>query len=249
VRTASASLFVLALLGTTSAACRRTKQPLRVAAASDLAGALDPIAADFEREHGVAVAITYGSSGLLARQIREGAPFDVFVAANEGYADDAVATGRCARSSKRLYARGALVTWSRDAAMVPAAITDLAQPRYARIAIANPEHAPYGRAAKEALEHAGVWSAVATRIVLADNVRQTLAFAESGSADVALVSSSLASDGRGASRLVDEALHAPIVQAAVACGERADEGAAFVELLAGARGRPHLLAHGFLPPP
>lgn len=240
---------VLVLVATAFACRPKPKPALRVAAASDLAGALEPLAAAYERAHGVPVTITYGSSGLLARQIAEGAPFDVFAAANEGFADQAAASGRCPVTSKRLYARGALVVWARDEASLPATLGDLAEARFARIAIANPEHAPYGRAAKEALEKSGVWASLAKRIVLADNIRQAFAFAESGSADVALVSRSLVRAGRGAARAVDGSLHAPLDQAAVACGERAEDAAAFVELLAGPEGRKVLADHGFLAPP
>lgn len=248
-RLAPAALLAMTL------SCRgseRAKEPLRVAAAADLAGALEVMAADFERARGVRVTVTYGSSGLLARQIAEGAPFDVFAAASEQYADDAVTSGRCQADSKRFYARGSLVVWARDEASLPRTLADLADPRFARIAIANPAHAPYGRAAREALVRVSAWGVVEKRIVFADNVQQALTFAKSGSADVAIVARSLIAPGKeaaGATREVDEALHAPIEQAAVACGtgNRGDDPRAFVAAMTSDAGQALLAARGFRP--
>lgn len=225
--------------------------PIRVAAASDLSAVFGDLAAAFERAEHARVEVTFGSSGLLARQLAEGAPYDAFFAASEALADRAASSGACDPRSKRRYARGRLVLWSRDDAPRADGLPALADPRFARIAIANPEHAPYGLAARQALEHAGVWAAVAGRVVRADNVRQALELARSGNAEVALVARSLVGGVRGGrALLLPEALHAPILQVAVAClqGPDPDGGRRFLRFVTGPEGRA-LLAHGGLEVP
>jgi molybdate transport system substrate-binding protein len=215
--------------------------PARVAAAADLALAFEELGQAFEGR----VSFTFGSSGLLASQIRHGAPFDLFAAASASFADQAIAAG-CDASSWRAYGRGRLVLWTRSPS--PAAIGELAQARFARIAIANPEHAPYGMAARQALQAAGVWPAVKSRVVLADNVRQALQHAESGNAEAAIVALSLMTgERRGHHLLLDEELHDPLEQVLVVCpgGENEAEARAFSELAGSETGQAILARHGF----
>ena len=256
-RSSTASLVALALVG---AACSRggggggagtgptaEKAPLKVAAAADLAKAFGELGAAYEKEHGQKVVFSFGSTGLLAKQIEEGAPFDLFAAANQSFVDEAVKSGACTADTKALYARGRIVTWTKDGDAAPP-IADLADAtKYRKIAIANPEHAPYGRAAKEAMQRAGVWDAAASRVVYGENVQQTLQFAESGNADVAIVALSLAVVSGGKWTLVDTAMHAPLDQALVVCkgGPGAREFAAYVNA---ARGRAVMRKYGFLLP-
>src|SRR5690348_14394616 len=129
-------------------------EPLKVAAASDLARAFPEVGAAFEKETGQKVTFTFQSTGLLSKQIVEGAPYDLLAAANVSYVDDILKKGVCAADTKALYARGHLGIFMRKESTVapPRTIADLADGRFVRIAIANPEHAPYGKAAQQALE-------------------------------------------------------------------------------------------------
>ena len=223
--------------------------PVHVAAAADLTAAFEALGQDFKAETGREVVFTFGSTGLLARQIREGAPFDVFAAANVSFVEEAVAAGACDGSTQAPYARGRIAVWVREGrAPSPA---ELADPRFVRIAIANPEHAPYGMAAREALERVGVWAAVEPRLVYGENVRQTLQLAETGNADAAIVALSLViKRPGGAWALVEDSLHVPIDQALVVCGgggERAG-GVDFVRFIGSARGRATMREYGFILP-
>lgn len=232
------------------------RDPLRVAAASDLALAFEEVGAAFEKQRGTRVVFSFGSTGLLAKQIVEGAPFDVFAAANVSFVDDVVREGACAGDSKVLYARGRIVLWSKDPSALPKDITELANPKYAKVAIANPEHAPYGRAAREAMTKAGVWPSVQPRAVYGENVQQALMFARSGNADVAVVALSLAVTSPGNFSPIDPSLHEPLDQALVACkgngkdakNEKMREARAFIDFVGSEQGRSILHRFGFLPP-
>jgi molybdate transport system substrate-binding protein len=237
-------------LALAAAACssKPSDRKLRVAAASDLARAFAEIATEFKARTKIAVEIEFGSSGLLAKQIEQGAPFALFAAANRTYADQVVKAGRCDPATVRMYARGRLVVWTPNGVAPPAALADLADARFRRIAIANPEHAPYGRAARQALEQAGVWPQVKDRIVLGENIQATMLYARNGNADAAIVALALTviSDG-GASLPVDPALHAPIDQAMVVCGqgEVADAAKQFQEFVLSREGREVMTRYGF----
>jgi molybdate transport system substrate-binding protein len=219
--------------------------PVRVAAAADLTPVFEELSRGFEPK----VELTFGSSGLLARQLKEGAPFDVFAAANVSFVDDAIKSGACDAATKRSYARGRLAVWTREGAAVP--LEALGDERFKHIALANPEHAPYGQAAKEALASAGLWEKVEPRVVYADNVRAALQLAQTGNAEVALVAASLVSgQDAGAFTLVDEAKHKPLEQALVVCvhGANAAGGRAFADLVTSEKGRAVLGRYGFSPP-
>src|SRR5262249_23771980 len=143
--------------------------------------------------------------------------FDLFAAANVSFAEDAIKAGRCDASTKALYARGHIVVWTKKGAP-KATLSDLSDARFVKIAIANPEHAPYGKAAREALQKKGIWDAVKPKLVFGENVQQALQFAQSGNADAAIVGLSLASAADGESSPIDEGDYAPLDQALVACG-------------------------------
>jgi molybdate transport system substrate-binding protein len=253
-----AALAVPLALGGPLAACRKPaprEQPaLLVAAAADLAVAFTEVGAAFEKASGQKVAFTFGSTGLLARQIEEGAPFRVFAAADASFVDAAVAKGACLGETKAFYARGRLVLFTPKGTRPPSSLADLADARFGRIAIANPEHAPYGVAAREALERAGVLERVAGKLVYGENVRQALQFASSGNADVAIVALSLAASAGGELVPVDPALHRPIDQAIVVCrgpGPDAslEAGARrFAAFVASSEARSILARHGFSAP-
>lgn len=225
-------------------------EPLRVAAAADLAMAFAEVGAAFEKDTGKKVDFTFGSTGLLAKQIQEGAPFDVFAAANVEFADGAVQTGSCFADSKALYAKGRIVMWSKNPELLPPDMAALKDPKFVKVAIANPEHAPYGRAAKQAMEKVGAWQSVEPRLVYGENVQQTFMFAQSGNAEVAIIALSLAVVSPGKYVLVDPALHDPLDQAMVVCkgGGKANEGREFIRFVNSERGRAVMQRFGFLLP-
>jgi molybdate transport system substrate-binding protein len=253
VRTASTTALVFAtgLAVELAGGCRKKPQhgePIRVAAAADLSGAFEELGKTFEREHGQRVELVFGSSGLLAKQLREGAPFDLFAAANTAFVDDAVRSGACDGASKRAYAEGHIVLWWREGGVrAPVALEDLSDPRFRRIAIANPEHAPYGLAAKQALVAAGLYERLKDRLVYGENVRQTLQLAETGNVEVAVVALSLAKSAKGGRYLVlPESGHQPIRQAMVVCkhGANGTGGKRFAEFVASPDGRRVLERYG-----
>jgi molybdate transport system substrate-binding protein len=230
--------------------------PITVAAAADLRFAFKDMGDAFEKKTGQKVVFSYGSTGLLAKQISDGAPFDVFAAANVSFVDDVLETGACEPDSKALYARGRIVLFTtKEAAAKPASLADLTDPKFGRIAIANPEHAPYGKAAKEALTKAGVWEKVSPKVVYGENIQQTLEFAQSGNADAAIVALSLATVTPGDYVVIDPQLYAPIDQALVVCkGAQEDKGAkepaagGVVALVNSEDGRAIMRKYGFLLP-
>jgi molybdate transport system substrate-binding protein len=244
----SAALILLA-----GARAFASPPPLKVAAAADLALAFKDVGAAYEKKTGEKVIFSFGSTGLLEKQIVEGAPFDVFAAANVSFAEDAIKAGVCAADSKALYGRGRIVIWWRNEAAIapPKTIADLADKRFVKVAIANPAHAPYGKAAQQAMEKAGVWAAVKPKLVFGENVQQTLQFAQSGNAEASVVALSLAVISDGSYVIVDDTLHAPIDQALVACGkdpERQKRARAFNAFVNSAEGRAIMKKYGFLLP-
>jgi molybdate transport system substrate-binding protein len=203
-------------------------EEITVAAASDLQFALREIAQNYEKTSGNQVKLTFGSSGSLAAQIENGAPFDVFFSADASYPEMLVKQNAADKSTLTRYARGVLVLWvNKDipmggqvGGMVMADLNLLTSPAIKKIAIANPQHAPYGRAAVEALKKAGVYDKIASKLVDGENVAQAAQFAESGNAQAALLPLSLAMAAtslreRGNYLPVPASLYAAIVQAAV----------------------------------
>jgi len=202
-----------------SAAAAET--PPVVAAASDLRFAMEEIATQFQRESGRAVKLSFGSSGNYYRQIQQGAPFELFMSADESYVLRLADAGKT-QDSGVLYAVGRIVlfaprgaSWQVDAPMEGLRAA-LAANRIQRFAIANPEHAPYGRAAEQALRKAGLWTAIQPHLVLGENVSQAAQFAGSGSTAGGIFAYSLALApnlaGRGSYVLIPETLHEPLRQ-------------------------------------
>jgi molybdate transport system substrate-binding protein len=245
-------LTLCLLLGCSKPEAPGPLPPIRVAAASDLSAAFPALATLFEQQTGQRVELSFGASGLLTKQLEQGAPFDMFASANVRFVDELVTSKVCNGATKAPYARGHLVIWSKHGVVAPPrSLAELSDPRFVRIALANPENAPYGKAAKQALEKAGLWSALAPRIVYAENIRQTMQFAESGNAEVALVALSLVVDNHaGTSLPVDEAMHAPIDQALVACnrGKNPAGGRAFAAFVNSPAGRERMRRYGLLLP-
>lgn len=224
---------------------------LTVSAASDLAVALDELGRRFTEQTGVAVVVNLGSSGQLAQQIERGAPVDVFFSADREYVDELVEKGIVSLEDTALYGLGRLTLWTRAVNAVRVeTLSDLTDPAVKRIAIANPDHAPYGRAARQALQSAGLWEDLQSKIVMAENVLQALQFADSGNADVALIARSLSVQGDGRWTLVPAELHRPIEQtlAVISQSPNVAWGRRFAEFVTGSAGRPILDSYGFVLP-
>lgn len=177
-------------------------EPLIVAAASDL----QPLGQLLSQYRPSRVRFVFGSSGVLARQVVAGAPFDVFLSADERRVRELESAGKV--EAVVIYTEGRLAIWSKH---YPADLAALVNPGIRHIAIANPQHAPFGLAAKEALERAGLWDRLKPKIVYGENVRQAFQFAESGNADSAIVSWTLVRDRGG--KLIPKELYSPIRQA------------------------------------
>lgn len=171
-----------------------TVREVRIAAASDLKFALDEIVARVGETHPeIEVSTTYGSSGTFLSQILNGAPFDLYLSADLAYPQELVAQGLADEEDLFPYAVGRLVLWAGDGGRVDPGdgLAALAAPDVRRVAIANPEHAPYGVAAVEALRSAGVLDEVEPKLVLGENVAQAAEFVQSGNADAGVVALSL----------------------------------------------------------
>jgi molybdate transport system substrate-binding protein len=230
---------------------------LRVAAASDLQAALPELAAVFERERGIKVSMSFGSSGNFFAQIQNGAPFDVLLSADVEYPRRLVAARQADAESLFEYATGRIVLWARKGSGVDVrkGLDVLRDPRVHKVAIANPDHAPYGRAAVAALKTAGVYDAVQPKVVLGENISQTAQLVESGNADAGIIALALALGptlrARGAYFEISPDGYPPITQAAIVISRsrRLEAARAFVAFLKGRAARQILERFGFAVPP
>ena len=191
-------LILPAVLATVLIGCAprpAARQQVTIAAAADLQFALDDILGDFRRSHPTAdLRIVYGSSGNFYTQIRNHAPFDVFLSADVDYPRRLIREGFAAPESLFLYGVGRIVVWAPAGSPLDVphlGMSALEAPSVRHIAIANPEHAPYGRAAAAAMKSLGVYDRVSGKLVLGENIAQTLQFVQSGSAEVGIVALSL----------------------------------------------------------
>ncbi|MDP1616175.1 molybdate ABC transporter substrate-binding protein [Phenylobacterium sp.] len=228
-----------------------------VAAAADLQFALPQVLAAFQAQGGGPLRLVFGSSGAFTRQIEQGAPFEIFMSADRAYVRR-LAEGGLTEGDGQPYARGRIVLFAPhgSALAVDADLADLAAAlsdgRVSRLAMANPDHAPYGRAAREALIHAGLWDLAQPRLVLGENAAQAAQFAASGSAQGGLIAYALALApefaGRGAFALVPESFHQPLDQQMTLLKGAGAPARAFYGFLQGAAARDILARHGFVLP-
>jgi len=187
--------ILLLLLITTVLHSAAHTQEITVAAASDLNYALNDLASRFEKKTGDKVTLSFGSSGNLYSQIQGGAPYDVFFSADIAYPQELASAGLVESSSLRTYAIGHLVLWVPNGSSLgpqKLKMSLLLEPSVQRIAIANPQHAPYGRAAIAAFEHFGLKDKVASKLVFGENIGQAAQFVQSGNAQAGLIALSLA---------------------------------------------------------
>ena len=214
-----------------SIAQAQTKQ-LRIAAAADLKFALSELAAQYEKQTGTKIDVTYGSSGNFFSQLKNGAPFDVFFSADVEYPRELADSGLANPFTLREYAVGRIVIWSPPGATMDPALSNwnaLLDPTVHKIAIANPAHAPYGRAAVAALRKAGIYDKIEAKLVYGENISQAAQFVQSGNAQAGIIALSLAvspamQDGKRWEVPAD--LYPPIRQAAVVLSASTDQSAA-----------------------
>lgn len=250
----AAVLTAIALAGPAAA---QTEEPPVVAAASDLQFAVEEIAAAFKAETGKTVRLSFGSTGNFARQIREGAPFELFMAADEQFIFDLHAEGFTPDEGE-LYALGRIVIKvpTGSALKADGTLEDLKAAledgRVTRFAIANPEHAPYGKRAAEALRHVGIWEEIQPKLVLGENVSQAAQFAVSGSAQGGIIALSLAVAPElaalGDYALVPEEFHEPLLQRMVLLNDAGPVAHEFFAYMNGDSAREIMRRFGFLLP-
>jgi molybdate transport system substrate-binding protein len=215
LRNAAAALLLLFVAASAGA------QTITIAAASDLQTVFPALAAQFQRETGHPVSPVFGSSGNFFTQIQNGAPFDLFFSADIDYPRQLEAAHLAVAGSLYEYAAGRIVLWTRKDSGIDLArgLAVLDDPRVRKIAIANPEHAPYGRAAVAALQHDGVYDRLKSKLVLGENISQAAQFVQSGNAEVGIVALSLTlspeAKSVGVSRDIPANAYPPIDQAVV----------------------------------
>ncbi|HEY2121927.1 MAG TPA: molybdate ABC transporter substrate-binding protein [Candidatus Acidoferrum sp.] len=228
-------------------------QQLRVAAAADLQFAMKDLATKYEARTKQAVEIVYGSSGNFFTQIENGATFDLFFSADTSYPTKLIEQGFADKPSFYRYALGRLTIWASADVHLNVAeqgFQSLLDPRVHKIAIANPEHAPYGRAAVSALQKAGIYEQIKSKLVYGENISQTAQFAQSGNAQVGLVALSLATSPSmqtGDRWVVPIEYHSPLEQAAVVVTSSKNKKAAseFLDFVKSSEGREILAHYGF----
>src|SRR5207248_5967653 len=234
-------VILAALLGSLSLPVSAQVAEVAVFGASDLALAFKEIVPKFERALGVKVTLVLGSTGTLAKQIEHGAPADVFFAADRTFIEELAVKGVVIPETRALYAQGRLVlATARSAGAKLTELRQLTDARIRHVAIANPAHAPYGRAAEQALRAVGVWDPVRAKLVYGETIRQALQFFESGAAEAGLIALSLAHVPAIDYVVIDRTLHAPLNQsvAVVRRSRRPGPGLAVIQFVTGAEGRP-----------
>jgi molybdate transport system substrate-binding protein len=226
---------------------------LRVSAAADLQFAMPELVTEFESKNIAALQVSYGSSGNFFTQIQNGAPFDLFFSADSEYVKKLDAGGLSEPGTSGVYAIGRLVVWTRADALVDVRRNGwqaLLDSRVQKIAIANPAHAPYGKAAEAALRHAGIYDQVKNKLVFGENISQTAQFVQSGNAQLGLIALSLAVSPAmkgGHHWEVPVDAYPPIEQSAVVLRSSRNPAAAraFLEFVRGEAGREILRKYGF----
>ncbi len=210
-------IFLYACVLLLLSACSKPNEKVVVATAANVQFVMQELQKIFEKETGVKLELVVSSSGKLTTQIREGAPFDLFVSADTQYPQEIFANGGSEYPPK-VYARGALVLWTRDSTATPQ-LSSLTNPAVKKIAIANPRTAPYGQAAVEVLQDAGLYEQVKSKLVYGESIAQTTQYIATGAADVGFTALAVVLSpgmkGKGSWTKLDSTTYKPIDQAAV----------------------------------
>jgi len=248
-------VLVLSLLPATGANIA-IAEDLTIAAASDLNFAFREIAAEYEHTTGNGVRLVFGSSGNFYAQIQNGAPFDLYFSADIGYPKKLIDEGLAVPNSLYQYATGQIVLWvpKESSLDITKGMDTLLDPAIKKIAIANPKHAPYGRAAVSAMEHYKIYERVKDKFVLGENISQTAQFAQSGAADIGIIALSLAlaptMQPLGSYWLIPQDAHPSIDQgvAIIKASKNQDGGRKFLELLQAPAAKAIMKRYGFVLP-
>ena len=243
-------LCAILLLGSCTAT-RDTESRLTVAAAANLTDVFDDVGRAFKAKTGIDVVFSYGSTAQLATQIDNGAPFDVFAAADTEHVDSLVAAKKLTADSRALYALGQLALWIPEGEQSGIReLKDLAGKQVKFIAIAQPELAPYGQASVDVLRGAGLWETVQPKLVYGTSISMAKQYASSGSANAAFTAYSLVLHEKGTVLKIDPKLYKPIEQALgiVAASPHIEEAKQFRSFLLGPEGRMILANNGYLLP-
>jgi len=251
-------LTLIALLaltsGVSSSRAQSIDREINVAAAADLSAALQEVAANYEKHTGVVVKLSFGASGALTQQIQNGAPFDVFFSADMDYPRQLIVGGQAESATLYRYAVGRLVLWvPKDSPLdvERKGMDVLLDPSVKKISIANPQHAPYGRAAVAALKHYGLYEKVTDQLVLGENVSQAAQFVESGNAQLGFVALAHAiapaMQGKGKYWVVPAEAYPPLDQGVVLMSRspHQQDGAAFLQYVKTAEVAAVLRRYGF----
>ncbi|MFZ1502332.1 MAG: molybdate ABC transporter substrate-binding protein [Nitrospira sp.] len=231
-------------------------EDIAVAAASDLNFAIKELIGAFEKQTGHHVKLSLGSSGNFFAQLQQGAPFDLYFSADIGYPRKLEEAGLTVPGSLYRYAVGRVVLWAPKSSPldVSKGLTVLREPTIKKIAIANPKHAPYGRAAVAAMEHAQVYADVKDRLVLGENISQAAQFIESGACDVGIIALSLAlapaMKSAGTYWQIPDEAHPPLEQGAVIVkqSKHQDTARQFLTFMQGPQGQEMMTRYGFTLP-
>lgn len=247
IRFAFAALLLCGIITQPAQAAEK----ISIAAAADLKFALDEIINVFSKTHSEAqIEVTYGSSGKFHTQIQQGAPYDLYFSADIAYPRQLKEQGFSA-SDVQPYALGRIVLWSASRDARKLSLSDLADPSIQKIAIANPQHAPYGQRAAEALKATGIWDKVETKLVYGENVAQTAQFVASGNAQIGIIALSLALSPelakQGGYALIPENLHQPLSQGFILTQHAANNKLAqeFARFMASSEARALMSRYGF----
>jgi len=249
----------LVLISLVVISCReatRTSQnqssDLTIAAAANLTDAFADIGSRFTSKTGIKVVFSFGATADLAKQIENGAPFDIFAAADSEHVEQLETKGLLTPGSRAIYARGRLVMWLPPGSTLKAdRIQDITAKSFERIAIAKPDVAPYGRATVESLQSMGIWNEIESRVIYGQNVSQTKQYVATGNAEVAFIPLALVKPGEGRYIEVGDELHHPIDQALGIVKDSAKQAAArkFVDFLLSPEGQDLMTQKGYRMPP
>ncbi|MCR4319413.1 MAG: molybdate ABC transporter substrate-binding protein [Candidatus Brocadiaceae bacterium] len=235
----------------------RADEKILIAAASDLNFAMNKICHDFEKTHpGVKVEVSYGSSGNFYAQIKQGAPYDIFFSADASYPALLEEEGFAVKDQKRLYAVGRIVLWiPKKSTLNPQkGLNIILEPGLKKLAIANPKHAPYGRAAEESLRYYGLWDKVQGKLVFGENISQTAQFVQTGAADAGIIAMSMSiSPGmvdRGSYLIIPTESYSRLEQVYTVLQRGKDKSSVttFLAFAQGKNGKKILSAFGFILP-
>jgi len=241
------ALFIVAVTLAQSAA----PPDVTVAAAANLSEVFQAVGARFQESTGIHPVFSFGSTAQLTQQIENGAPFDVFAAADSAHVDQLEREGKLAPGSKAIYATGVLALWVPPASHAKIrTLVDLTSPNVRVIAVARPELAPYGEATVQTLQTLGIWEHVKSKVVYGDSIGMAKQYGTSGNADAVFTAYSLVLKEQGKVLRVDEKLHKPITQALgiVATSHNRGNAVTFTEFLLKGKGRDILAAQGYRVP-